>query len=75
MNQSILADPAYSIFRENLRLYKLAYFDSKFMLPNWKELIQLDEWAYEAELIKLKNDFRFLLNNAIRNDDSSKEKV
>ena len=46
-------DPAYSIFRENLRLYRLAYFDGKCTKPSWKESCELDEWTYEAELIKL----------------------
>ena len=30
MNHPTLTDPAYSIFREHVRLYRLAYFDGKF---------------------------------------------
>ncbi len=53
MEHPTLTDPMYSIFTENVRLYKLAYFDGKCSKPNWKELCELDEWTYEAELIKL----------------------
>ena len=53
MEHPTLTDPAYSIFTENLRRFKLAYFDGKCTKPNWKELCELDEWTYEAELIKL----------------------
>ena len=30
LNHPTLADPAYSIFGEHVRLYRLAYFDGKF---------------------------------------------
>ena len=53
MEHPTLTDPAYSIFTENVRLNKLSYFDGKLTQPNWKELCELDEWTYEAELIKL----------------------
>ena len=37
LNHPKLVDPAYSIFRENVKLYKLAYFDGKFTKPNWNK--------------------------------------
>ena len=48
LNHPTLADPAYSIFKENVRLFQIAYFDQKFFKPNWKDEIGLDDWAYES---------------------------
>ena len=48
LNHPTLADPVYSIFKENVRAFQIAYFDKQFFNPNWKQELGLDEWAYEA---------------------------
>ena len=48
LNHPTLADPAYSSFKEYLRLYQIAYFDQKIFNPDWNKDLGFDEWAYET---------------------------
>ena len=35
----------------------------------------MNDWEYETELAKLKKDYVFVLEHAIRNDDSAKDRL
>ena len=35
----------------------------------------MNDWEYETELAKFKRDYVFVLEHAIRNDDSAKDKL
>ena len=48
LNYPTFANPEYSIFKEHVTAFKIAYFNIKYLNPNWKEEIGLDEWAYET---------------------------
>ena len=48
LNHPTIANPEYSIFKEHVTAFKIAYFNLKFLNSNWKEEIGLDEWAYET---------------------------
>ncbi len=43
-----LADPAFSIFKEFVKLNQASIFDQKFFYVNWKEQENLNDWDYEA---------------------------
>ena len=47
-NHPSLAYAEYSIFKENLILFQIGYFEKKFLNPNWKDELELDDWAYES---------------------------
>ena len=35
----------------------------------------MNDWEYETELVKFKRDYVFILEHAIRNDDSAKDRL
>ena len=42
LNHPILAEPVYSIFKEHVTAFKIAYFNLKFFNPNWKVELGFD---------------------------------
>ena len=54
---------------------RTALFDSVIYDSNWKQQLDGDSKKFIASLVSFKNDAEFLFENAIRNDDSAKDKL
>ncbi len=72
MNNSTLTDPAFSLFRNYVKHNQAAIFDQKFFYKNWKVNQNLND---QDKLKNFKFDYLFLLEHAIRDDDSAKDKL